>query len=125
MGIFLAKVLLPNIFLPNNGDYRGPEDGAGMGGLAGECIQKVGKDPLVDLKTGTWRQIHEADATLSGRAGPTNLPAGFDTQARKSQFKAQAHALVLAQWSDGLHGHTLVVEVADDSAVGLVEGYVG
>src|ERR1039458_10288434 len=96
-----------------------------MGGLAGDSIEKVGKDPLIDLVTRACGQVYEADATLSRGAGPTDLPGGFHAQARKSQLKAQADALLLAQRGDGLYGHTLVVEVADDSTIGLIEGDVG
>src|SRR5580698_10331032 len=96
-----------------------------MSGMAGENIQKIGKYPLIELTVGTCGQVDEADAALSRGTGPSDLPVGFDAQARKPQLKAQPDTLVLAQRANRLHGHTLAVEVADDSTVGLVEGNVG
>src|SRR5580658_3346141 len=96
-----------------------------MGGFAGHGIQKVRKYPLVDLMMGAFGQVHEANAALSGALGPTDLTSGFHSQAGESQLKAEANPLLRAQGSDGLHGHTLVIEVADDSAVGIVQRDVG
>src|ERR1700734_3035124 len=93
--------------------------------LASDGIQQVREDPLVDLATVARRQVHETNAALSRGAGPTNLTICFHAQARESQLKAQADALLRAQSSHGLHGYALVIEVADDSAVTIVEGDVG
>src|SRR5437660_11112447 len=96
-----------------------------MGRVAGERIQQVGKDPLVDLMTSTCGQIHEADATLSRATCPTDLPAGVDAQAGKSQLKAHSHALLLAEWRNRLDRHPFMVKVAHDSTIGLIKSDVG
>ncbi len=123
--LVVLSVIVIAIFFTNNRDDRSSEDRAGMGSLAGDSIQKVGENPLVDLMTGGCGQIHEADTALSRGTGPSDLPVGFHAQARKPQFKAQADALLLAQRTDSLHGDTFVVEVADDATVGLVQSDVG
>ncbi len=68
-----------------------------MARVAGKRIQKVGKDPLVDLTTGARGQVNEADATLSRGGAPTDLTVGLHAQAGKSQLKAHADALLLMQ----------------------------
>ena len=96
-----------------------------MSGLARDRIQKISEDPLADLATGACRQVHEADAILSRWTGPGDLAVGFHAQAWKSQLKAQADALLLVQRPNRLHCHPLVIEVANDSTVALVERDIG
>src|SRR6202167_2973610 len=96
-----------------------------MTSVACDRIEKVGKNPLIDLKAGARGQIHEANAALSRGTGPGDLPVGLHAQAWKPQLKAQADTLLLAQRTNRLHGYTFAVEVADNAAVGLVERNVG
>src|ERR1700733_4918457 len=95
-----------------------------MSFLAGSGIEEVGEDPLVDLMTSARRQLQETDAALSRRSGPADQPGGFNAQPRKSQLKPQADALFLAQGRNRLHRHTVIVEVADNAAVGLIQSDV-
>ena len=92
-----------------------------MARVAGDRIQQVGEDPFVDLMAGACGQVDKTDAALPGGPGPTNLTRGFNAQARKSQVEAQPDALFRLQRSNRLNGHTFVAEIADDSAVGLIE----
>src|ERR1700733_2900673 len=124
-GILVKSSFFANVFLASNRDKRRREDGAGMACVARDSIQKVGKDPLINLATGACRQVNEADATLSRGGSPTDLAMSFHPQAGESQLKAQADTLLLAQRADGLHRHAIVVEVADNSTIGLIEGDVG
>ena len=96
-----------------------------MAPVTGDYIQQVRKDPLVDLMTGPCRQVDKADTALPRGPRPTNLTAGFDAHARKSQIKVQADALLRMQRGNGLHRYTFMVEIADDSAIDLIEGNVG
>src|ERR1700735_510418 len=120
MSLFVTSLLVAK-----NRNDGSSEHGVWMICFASQSIQKIRKDPLVDLVTRAHRQIDKADAALSRGTGPTHLPEGLDAQAGKSQLKTQVDPLVLAQRTDGLYSHTLVAEVADDSSVGLVEGAIG
>ena len=94
-------------------------------GIECERIEKLREYPLVDLACGLGRQVQKADATLTGRARPADLPVGIHAQARKSQLEAYANTLLVAQRCNGLHSHTLAIEIADDSTVGCIESNVG
>ena len=96
-----------------------------MARVAGNRIQKVRKDPLVDLMTGPRGQVNKADTALPRGPGPANLTGSFDAHARKSQIKVQPDALLRMQRRNRLHCYSFMVEIADDSAVALIEGNVG
>ena len=56
---------------------------------------------------------------------PTDLTGRFDAQAGKFQLEAEVEALLWAQRRNGVHGHTQVIEVTNNSTVGVVHGHVG
>jgi hypothetical protein len=96
-----------------------------MAGVAGNRIQQVRKDPFVDLTTSACRQANKTDTALPRGPGPANLTGGFDAYAGKPQIKVQLDALSRKQRRNCLHSYTFMVEIADDSAVSFIEGYVG
>ena len=96
-----------------------------MARVAGKRIQQVRKDPFVDLMPSARGQIDKANTTLPRGPGPANLTGSFDAHARRSQIKVQSDSLLQMQRRNRLHSHTFMTEIADDSAVGLVEGNVG
>ena len=75
--------------------------------------------------TGPRRQVNKAYAALPRRPGPANLTTSFNAHARKFQIKVQPDALLRMQRRNRLYRHSFMVEIADDSTVGLIERNVG
>lgn len=96
-----------------------------MARVTGNRVQQIRKDPLIDLMTGLCGQVDETDTALPRGPRPANLTGSFDAHARKSQIKVQPDALLRMQRGNRLYSDTFMAEIADDSAVDLIEGNVG
>jgi hypothetical protein len=88
-------------------------------------LQQVPEYPFIDLPDHARRKIKEANAALAGRGGPHNFSAGLYAHSGKTQFETQTNYLLWPQGGDRLNGNALMVEITNDSAIGLIEHDVG
>src|ERR1700719_223543 len=93
--------------------------------MPGSLFEQVPENPFIDLARHGWREIEEADAALPGACRPGDLAAALYAHSRLAQFKTQAQLLLRANRSHHLHSDALVIDVANNAAVRLVDRDVG